>query len=86
MSFSLQFRASAEKELKRLPDLVLARIDAALLRLEDNPYACPIKKLTNHPGYRMRVGDYRILLEIDPKGKTVFIAAIRHRREAYRKK
>lgn len=86
MSFSLQFRASAEKELKRLPDPVLVRVDAALLKLAENPYACAIKKLKNHPGYRMRAGDYRILFEISSKEGIISISAIRHRREAYRKK
>jgi len=86
VSWLLQFHASAEKELKRLPNPVLARVDAALLRLEENPYTGDVKKLKNHPGYRLRVGQYRILFEIYSKERTVLISAVRHRGAAYRKK
>ncbi|NTU43356.1 MAG: type II toxin-antitoxin system RelE/ParE family toxin, partial [Nitrospirales bacterium] len=42
-----------------------------------------IKKLTNHfPGYRLRVGDWRVLFEID--GDKVVVYRIRHRKEAYK--
>ena len=85
-SWTLHFRASAEKELWRLRNPELARIDGALARLEEDPYSCPIKKLKNHPGYRMRVGDWRIVFEISAPEKIIMISAIRHRREAYRKR
>jgi len=64
VSWTLRFRASAEKELLRLRDPILTRVDAALLKLEQDPHAAPLKKLKNHPGFRLRVGDYRILCEI----------------------
>ncbi len=42
-----------------------------------------VKRLTNFtPEYRLRVGDYRVLLEVEEK--TIVIYRIRHRREAYR--
>ncbi len=43
-----------------------------------------IKKLTNHqPRYRLRVGDYRILFDIEDN--TIVVARILHRKDAYRK-
>ncbi|MEK7778400.1 MAG: type II toxin-antitoxin system RelE/ParE family toxin [Chloroflexota bacterium] len=41
-----------------------------------------LRQATN--GYRLRVGSYRILYEIDDASRAVWIFAIRHRREAYR--
>jgi mRNA interferase RelE/StbE len=85
VSWTLRFRASAGKELLRLRDPILARVDAALLKLEQDPHAAPLKKLKNHPGFRLRVGDYRILCEISRPEKIIWVYAIRHRREAYRR-
>ena len=42
-----------------------------------------VKQLTNFtPEYRLRVGDYRVLFEIE--GNTIVVYGVRHRREAYR--
>jgi mRNA interferase RelE/StbE len=41
-----------------------------------------IKKLSQHaPGYRLRVGDYRVLFDLE--GRRILIADVKHRREAY---
>jgi mRNA interferase RelE/StbE len=85
VSYTLRFRSSAEKELLRLRNPLLARIDAALLKLTENPFAGGVKKLKNHTGYRLRVGDYRVLFEVDHRDKMIWVYAIRHRKEAYRK-
>jgi mRNA interferase RelE/StbE len=43
------------------------------------------KKLAGSPGgWRVRVGDYRIIYDIDDKTKCVRILRVRHRREVYR--
>jgi len=43
-----------------------------------------VKQLTNFtPEYRLRVGDYRVLFEIE--GAKIVVYRVRHRREAYRK-
>jgi mRNA interferase RelE/StbE len=50
--------------------------------MEDNLKG-DVKRLTNHtPEYRLRVGDYRVLFEIE--GETIVVYRVRHRREAYR--
>ncbi len=50
----------AERELARLPDVVLQRIVARLLALRENAFPPGSKKLQGG-GYRLRVGDYRVL-------------------------
>lgn len=42
-----------------------------------------VVKLSGREDYRIRVGDYRVIYEIDDVGKAVLVTAIRHRREAY---
>ena len=60
------------------------RIVEKLKLLEENLQG-DVKKLTNHtPEYRMRVGDWRILFEVEEE--KIIIYRIRHRREAYNRR
>ncbi len=73
----------AEKQLRDLAPALRRRVKVKLLSLEEDPYK-PSTKLAQLPGFRIRVGDYRILCNIDDKEKLVRISQISHRREAYR--
>lgn len=84
MSFRLEVKRSAEKELSRLPREVQVRIAKALVNLADNPFPAGAKKLPGASGYRIRVGDYRILYTVDASSNSIYISAIGHRREVYR--
>ncbi len=70
--------------MANLPAQVIARVDTAILKLENNPYTTGTRKLRGIEGYRFRVGRYRILYDIDQATKTVTIYGIRHRKDAYR--
>jgi len=67
MPYTVYLKRSAEKELDRLPTKIYDRIVKRLLSLRDNLRPCGIKKLLGREGYRIRVGDYRILYVIDEK-------------------
>jgi mRNA interferase RelE/StbE len=84
MSYIVNIRRSAEKELQALPLRIHDRVAARLLALEDNPRPAGISKLQGEESYRLRIGDYRILLSIDDQQKQITIYAIGHRREVYR--
>ena len=43
-----------------------------------------VKKLTGHPGYRLRVGDWRVLYLVERQILVVQVIEIGHRREIYR--
>ena len=60
------------------------RISKAILALEKNPFPSGCKKLKNRDGFRIRVGDYRVLFFADAKRKKIIIGSIGHRREVYR--
>ena len=82
--YTLLYDRRIEKDLRPLPKpqrhLILERIEA----LAREPRRPQVEKLTGIEGYRLRVGDYRVLFTIDDHAKTVTIYRIRHRRESYR--
>ena len=84
MNWRLEITRDARKELSRLPTQMQARIAKAILVLESNPFPHGCKKLKNRDGWRIRVGDYRILYFADTKTKQIVIGVIGHRREVYR--
>lgn len=66
-----------------MPPRVHGRVAMRLLALEDNPRPAGIKKLQGEESYRLRIGDYRVLLSIDDEQQQITIYAIGHRREVY---
>ena len=84
MNWRIEITRDARKELSRLPTQMQTRIANAILVLEDNPFPHGCKKLKNRDGWRIRVGDYRILYFADTKTKRIVVGVIGHRREVYR--
>jgi mRNA interferase RelE/StbE len=74
----------ARKELATLHPQMQVRISKAILALENNPFPSGCKKLKNQDGFRIRVGDYRVLYLADTKLKKIIVGSIGHRREVYR--
>jgi mRNA interferase RelE/StbE len=85
VAWTVVIEAPARKALRRLPGTVRERILRALIALEVNPFAGDVKKLSGTEQlWRLRVGDYRIVYEIDKGRPTVLVIRIADRREAYR--
>ncbi len=84
MRWELEITACAQKEMHRLSDPILQRVNNKILRLERDPFPQVAVKLKNGTGYRIRVGDYRIIYTLDTKNKKITIFRIRHRSKAYR--
>ncbi len=75
----------AERDLRRLPEDVYKRVVKALKALKKNPRPSGVRKIVgSRNDWRVRVGDWRIVYEVDGKTKAVRVFRIRHRREAYR--
>lgn len=75
----------AERDLKRLPTDVFHRVIPEVQALANNPRPPGSRKLKgSRRDYRIRVGDYRVIYEINEKDKAVRVMRVRHRREAYR--
>ena len=84
MAYTVEIKRSAEKELDRLPAKIHKNVSSRILALENSPRPPGALKLQGGDGYRLRVGDYRVLYTIDDSTRRVFIYSIAHRREAYR--
>ncbi len=76
---------AAERDLKRLSAEDYHRIIPHLKALAHDPRPSDCRKLSGSRGdWRIRVGDYRAVYEIDDKARVVRIMRVRHRREVYR--
>ena len=83
--YALLIKCSAERDLRRLPRVLFERVNERILSLRDDPRPHGVRKLSGAlEGWRVRVGDYRILYQIDDEAQTVTIVRVRHRREVYR--
>lgn len=83
-SYRVALTTSAEKELKWLPAKLITRILGRLEKLASNPRPPGCKKLVGgDKQWRIRLGDWRVVYEIDDKAKTVDVTRIAHRRDVY---
>lgn len=84
MNWQVEIVRDARKELARLPAHTQTRIARAILALENDPFPHGCKKLKNRDGWRIRIGDYRVLYSADTKARQIVVGVIGHRREVYR--
>ncbi len=83
MAFQVEFKPKAVKDLDKLPQATVVRVIRKLESLRSGLKGGDVKRLTNFsPEYRLRVGDYRALFEVE--GSSIVVYRVIHRREAYR--
>lgn len=84
-SFRIEFARSATKDLRAIDRQWVPKIMVAIEGLADDPMPVGCKKLvgSDHT-YRIRVGDYRIVYDIQNAKLVVFVIRIRHRRDVYK--
>ena len=78
-AFTVRIEKTPRKFLRTLQISEKKRIDAALTLLADNPIPPKAKKLSGRDGYRIRVGDYRIIYEIQKNVLMVLVIDIGNR-------
>jgi mRNA interferase RelE/StbE len=79
MEWTVVLAGPARKSLKRIPASDKTRIPAALAEMQQDPFQGDIRKLQGLPGFRRRVGNWRILFEVILDRRQVVIAAIERR-------
>ena len=84
MGYALYILRRAQKELAQLPTGTYERVRDAIRALAQDPRPPGCLKLKGREGWRIRVGDYRVIYEIDEKRQVVTILHIGHRRDVYR--
>lgn len=85
MTYTVLYRASVKRDIRQLDAGTIQRIDAAILALADNPRPPGCVKLSGKSGYwRIRIGAYRVVYEIQDQKLIVLVVSVAHRRDVYR--
>ena len=85
MAYKVLFSATAKKDVERLDSAIKKRLAKKLIQISQSEDIKQIvRQLVNHDvaDYRLRVGDYRVLFDLD--GKIIRIMRVRHRRDVYK--
>lgn len=82
--YRLEVSHNAHRQISRLPVQTQERVNKAIAHLVENPRPPGAKKLTAKDGYRVRVGDYRVLYQIEDGAKVVIIYRVMSRGDVYR--
>ncbi len=84
MNYTVFILRRAQKELGELPAEAYDRARNIIIALAQDPRPPGCIKLTSREGWRIRIGDYRVIYEIDDKQRIVTVLAMGHRRDVYR--
>ncbi len=83
MKYSLLILRRAQKELANLDKTEYERVRDAVALLVENPRPTKCKKLVGRDGWRIRVGNHRVIYEIDDIKREITVLHIGHRRDVY---
>ena len=84
MSYQVNLPKTVQKQLNLLPQELKQRILKAIIQLQEDPRPVNSLQMKGGHGHRLRVGDYRVLYDIDDSAQIVNLRRIGHRREIYR--
>ena len=82
MSFVIRWSQQAERFVAKLPNDIARRIVNKVNSIKESPFHF----LKHHEGadfYKLRVGDYRVLVDVDTAEKVVYVRVLGHRRNIY---
>jgi len=86
MIYEVSFTKSANKEVSKLPQNVQVRVFKAIYSLVNNPRLGNVRLMVGSNSWRLRVGDYRIVYDIEDKLLKILIIKIGPRKDVYRKR
>jgi mRNA interferase RelE/StbE len=84
VKYTVNILRSAQKELAGIHAADQSRIIAAIRSLAGVPRPSGSKKLSGRAAWRIRIGEYRVIYEINDEQRIVLVVTIGHRREVYR--
>lgn len=83
MNYEVLIVRRAQKELADIPSRNYGRVKTSISALGASPRPHGCIKLTSRPGWRIRVGDFRVIYEIDDLKHTVTVLHVGNRRDVY---
>lgn len=85
-SYKIEPRSSLEHDLRKVDRQFIPKVLNVIESLAENPFPVQSRKMKgSESSYRLRVGDYRIIYQVDTDNKMVIIYHVRHRRDAYKR-
>ena len=84
ISYEVEFKLSALKELKKLPKQIAIRIVKAIDKLSLDPLLGDVRRMVGSTSWRLRIGDYRVIYDINDRKLIILIIRVRHRKDVYR--
>jgi len=83
--YLITFSKDADKALRRMPNNTAQMIVMKIKELATNPQKMrKVKKLSDHPGLRLRVGDWRVIYTINNNELSIHVIKIKSRGEVYK--
>jgi mRNA interferase RelE/StbE len=82
MTYEILFTRSAEKDLKKLDKETQKRIISALERIRITPERY-VRKIVGETCFRLRVGDYRVIMDIEQGRLVILVLKVGHRKNVY---
>jgi mRNA interferase RelE/StbE len=82
-AWTLDYARSADKDIGRLDPPIRKRVIEALEKLTADPQGGALRKLKGRPEHKLRVGDWRVVVEIDAGTKTITVIRVLPRGRAY---
>ncbi|MDO8508826.1 MAG: type II toxin-antitoxin system RelE/ParE family toxin [Nanoarchaeota archaeon] len=81
--YELIITNTAKEQLKNVPNNIKENIGRALERIKIRPFKF-VKRLTNSKYYRLRVGFYRVILDIHTSALIIYVIELGHRSDIYK--
>ena len=84
MVYRILFTKHAAKSLKKLPPKIKERIQLTLLRIQVRPFDY-LEKMINHAYYKLRIGDYRLIIDVINEDLVILVVEVGNRRNIYKR-
>lgn len=84
MPWQVLWSEKSVKQLKKIDKKNARKIRDSVLEISDNPYQ-KVTRLTDSPFFRLRIGNYRVILDLQQNKVIVFVIQVDHRRKIYKK-
>lgn len=84
--YEIVFTRQAYKSLRRLPVDIVRRVRERLDQIAEDPFAQNpnVTKLQNRPGYHLRVGDWRVIYDVQEGEMIILVLKVGSRGDVYR--